>query len=142
MPLILTQDDLLPLVTDFEAMEGAFEAIEEAYREFHQTGGRTIDTIGLPVTGPQRAVRVCPGVAGSGISLRTYPVQGRDEFPDSSVNVLIDAESGRLLAVMAGEDINLFRTAVGWLRAASRRAIPSGLRSSAVAARRAASFQR
>jgi alanine dehydrogenase len=110
MPLLLTQDDLRPLVVDPDGMEGAFAAVEEAYCEYQRGESRLIDTVGLALTGAQRQLRLCPGVAGAGVSLRTYPVAERDAFPDSSVNALFDPASGRLLALMAGDEINMFRT--------------------------------
>ncbi len=111
MPLLLTEDDLRPLVTSPDAMEGAFAAIEAAYREYQNGQSRPVDTVGLPLTGAQRSLRICPGFAGGGVSVRTYPTLERDAFPDSSVNVLFDPEHGRLLALMAGDELNGFRTA-------------------------------
>ncbi len=131
MPLLLTEADLQPLVTSFDAMEGAFEAIEAAYREYQEGQTRPIDTVGLPLTGAQRSLRICPGVAGAGVSIRTYPTLERDEFPDSSVNVLFDPNHGRLLAIMAGDELNGFRTAApGGL--AARLLAPDGARSLAM----------
>jgi alanine dehydrogenase len=111
MPLLLNADDLRPLLTDSDAIEDSLAAIENAYREFHRGESRLFSTFGLELTGRQRSLRVCPGVAGAGVSLRTYPTLERDEFPDTAVNLLFDSANGRLLAVMAGDDINLFRTA-------------------------------
>lgn len=92
-------------------MKGAFAAIEAAYREHKGGQIRPVDTVGLPLTGAQRSLRVCPGYAGGGISVRTYPTLERDAVPDSSVNVLFDPDHGRLLALMAGDELNGFRTA-------------------------------
>ena len=131
MPLLLTEDDLRPLVTSSDAMEGAFEAVEAAYREYQDRQTRPIDTVGLPLTGAQRSLRVCPGVAGAGVSIRTYPTLEREEFPDSSVNLLFDADHGRLLAIMAGDELNGFRTAApGGL--AARLLAPDGVRTLAM----------
>ncbi len=131
MPLLLTEDDLRPLVTSSDAMEGAFAAVEAAYREYQEAQIRPVDTFGLPLTGAQRSLRICPGVAGAGISVRTYPTLRREEYPDSSVNLLFDADHGRLLAIMAGDELNGFRTAApGGL--AARLLAPDGARTLAV----------
>jgi ornithine cyclodeaminase/alanine dehydrogenase-like protein (mu-crystallin family) len=111
LPLLLTQEDLRSLVADSDAIEGAFAAVEEAYREYQRGQTRLVETVGLALTGAQRQLRLCPGVAGAGVSIRTYPVAERDAFPDTSVNALFDPASGRLLALMAGDEINMFRTA-------------------------------
>jgi ornithine cyclodeaminase len=111
MPLLLTQDDLRPLIADAEAMEHAFAAVETAYGEYQRGQTLLVETVGLALTGAQRQLRLCPGIAGTGVSVRTYPVAERDAFSDTSVNALFDPASGRLLALMAGDEINMFRTA-------------------------------
>lgn len=131
MPLLLTREDLWPLVRDPSAMAGAFAAVEQAYREAQRAETRHVESLGLPLTGPQRSLRICPGFAGCGVSIRTYPTHARDARPDSSVNLLFDRESGQLLALMAGEDLNMFRTAAPG-GVAARRLAPAGARTLAV----------
>jgi ornithine cyclodeaminase/alanine dehydrogenase-like protein (mu-crystallin family) len=61
-----------------------------------------------------------------GVSLRTYPNQMR-EHPDSHVSVLFDPTDGRLLALIAGDELNMLRTAIP-VGAAARRLASSGAR--------------
>lgn len=120
MPLILTQNDLRPLLNDSAAMDDAFTAIETGFSEFEAGQAPRFPTEKLPVGGPQRSLRL--NMASSptfGVSLRTYPNQQRTN-PDSHVNVLFDPEDGRLLAIISGDDLNMLRTAIP-VGAATRR---------------------
>ena len=127
MPLILTQSDLRPLFNDSAAMDDAFAAIETGFREFEDGKAPRFPTEELPVSGPQRSVRLNMASSPSfGVSLRTYPNQQRTN-PDSHVNVLFDPEDGRLLAIISGDELNMLRTAIP-VGAAARRLARDGAR--------------
>src|SRR5207249_4639795 len=104
MPLLLTQDDLAPLTRDPKAWHLAFDAVEAAYREHQDGATKHVETFAMPLTGLQRSLRVCPGYASGGASLRTYPTIGRG-VPDSAPNLLFDPADGRLLALLAGDEL-------------------------------------
>jgi alanine dehydrogenase len=127
LPLILTQADLRPLFNDSAAMDDAFAAIEHGFREYEEGKAPRFPTEELPVTGPQRSVRL--NIASSptfGVSLRTYPNQQRTN-PDSHVNLLFSPEDGRLQAIISGDDLNMLRTAIP-VGAAARRLAKEGAR--------------
>ena len=108
-------------------MDDAFAAIETSFREYEEGKAPRFPTEELPVSGPQRSVRL--NMASSptfGVSLRTYPNQQRTN-PDSHANVLLDPEDGRLLAIMSGDDLNVLRTAIP-VGAAARRLARDGAR--------------
>lgn len=124
MSLILTTSDLRPLFSDADAMDQAFAALETGFREYEEGKAPRFPTEELPVTGPQRSVRLNMASSPSfGVSLRTYPNQLRVN-PDSHVNVLFDAADGRLLAVISGDELNMLRTAIPVGLAARRLARP------------------
>lgn len=113
MPLLLTQDDLRPLTTDASLTEGAFQAVEAAFIEYQQGAAQHYAGLDLPLSGDQGSLRILPGATpANGASLRFYPMAARSENPDSYVNLLFDGSNGQLMAVISGDDLNLFRTAV------------------------------
>lgn len=113
MPLLLTQEDLRPLVSDPGAAEGAFQAVEAAYREYQLGAAKHYAGVSLPLSGEQGSLRILPGATpATGASVRFYPMASRSDNPDSAVNLLFDGHDGHLLAMLSGDDLNLFRTAV------------------------------
>lgn len=113
MSLLLTQNDLRPLMSDPIATEGAFQAVEAAYREYQQGAAKHYPGMDLPLSGEQGSLRILPGATlATGASLRFYPMASRSENPDSAVNLLFDGTNGQLLAMLSGDDLNLFRTGV------------------------------
>ncbi len=113
MVLLLTQADIRPLAEDSSHLEGAFKAIEDSFREHLRGQASLYAGSDLPLTGPQRTLRVLPsGSPANGAGLRLNPLVGRLDNPDSFVNLLFDGSNGQLLCLMAGDDINVVRTAV------------------------------
>src|SRR5947199_9178169 len=113
MVLLLTREDLRPLTEDPSHLDGAFRAIEESFRE-HLRGEASLHVgMEVPVTGPQRAIRFLPSASPTnGAGLRLNPLVGRLDNPDSFVNLLFDGSNGQLIALMAGEAVNILRTGV------------------------------
>jgi alanine dehydrogenase len=113
MVLLLTRDDLRPLTEDPAHLDGAFQAIEESFREHLRGEASLHGVMEVPVTGPQRAIRFLPSASPeNGAGLRLNPLVGRQDNPDSFVNLYFDGSNGRLVALMAGDDINILRTGV------------------------------
>jgi ornithine cyclodeaminase/alanine dehydrogenase-like protein (mu-crystallin family) len=113
MVLLLTRDDLRPLWEDSSHLDGAFQAVEDCLREHYRGEASLYAGSELPLTGPQKALRILPsGSPTNGAGLRLNPLVGRLDNPDSFANLLFDGSNGRLLCLMAGDDINIIRTAV------------------------------
>lgn len=113
MALLLTRNDLHPLLQDPESLEGAFKAIEGAFCEPRQGEDRPTRGLDLPLTGEQQSLLVLPGVSpANGVTLRLYPARGRGQNPDSYVNLLFNGRNGQLLALMSGDELNVLRTGV------------------------------
>lgn len=124
MPLILTQTDLAPLFNDDAAMDEAFEAIEAGFLEHEAGTAPRLPAEDLPLTGPQRSIRLNKGASPTfGVSLRTYPNQLRTNA-NSHVNLLFDPSNGQLQAIIAGDELNMLRTAIPAGVAARRLARP------------------
>src|SRR3954454_3406691 len=106
MVLLLTRADLRPLAEDSRHLDGAFAAIEGSYRE-HLLGDASLFAgSDLPLTGPQRSLRILPsGSPANGAALRLNPLVGRLDNPDSFVNLLFDGANGQLLALRAAATV-------------------------------------
>jgi alanine dehydrogenase len=113
MVLLLSRDDVRPLMADGAAIEAAFSQVEDAFIELQREEASLQGLVMLPLRG-QRALRLQPGgTPANGASIRVYPAfAGGGEQRDAYANLLFDAESGQLLALIAGDDLNVFRTAV------------------------------
>src|SRR5581483_6338881 len=113
MVLLLTQADLRPLADDSPLLDGAFQAIERALVE-HLHGEATLYAgTDLPLSGPQRSLRVLRSASPTnGDRIGFSPLVGRGDQPDSYVHVLFDGPNGQLLALIAGDDLTIMRTAV------------------------------
>ncbi len=109
MALILSGKDLEPLFTDPASMDSLRETIEEVLRA-HQRGEITCQGgFPLPMADGKRNLRiVTASLPSAGELLRIVP-QFRGA-KDSHLNLLFDAQSGDLLAVMAGGELSVWRT--------------------------------
>ncbi|MBI4529137.1 MAG: ornithine cyclodeaminase family protein [Deltaproteobacteria bacterium] len=109
MALILSEKDLEPLFSDPASMDSLRGTIEEVLRarqrgEITSQGGYP-----LPMADGKRNFRlVTASLPGAGELLRVVP-QFRGS-KDSHLNLLFDAQNGDLLAVMAGGELNVWRT--------------------------------
>lgn len=113
MPILLTRDDLRPLLEDPRCFEAAFAAIERAFQEHRQRGGPATPQLALPLRGGSAAVRLVVATSpAAGVTLRA--TSGGPGVPsvDTAAIFLFDPETGQLLALMAGDDLGVFRTAV------------------------------
>lgn len=112
MALLLTRDDLRPLLDDRDSMDDAFERIDIGFREHEEGTAPRVPTVELPLTGPQRTIRLNVGASPTfGASIRTYPSLVRTN-PDSHVNLLFAPDNGQLQAIISGDDLNMLRTAI------------------------------
>jgi alanine dehydrogenase len=125
MPLLITQNDLRPMLADPAAMDTAFKLFEATFLEYD--GGKPFRTpnVELPVAGAQKGVQLNLSSSTTfGVAIRAYPAQER-VHPDSHVNLLFDKDRGQLLAMIDGEDMHALRTAIPvgvaarWLQPAS-----------------------
>ncbi|HZT07767.1 MAG TPA: ornithine cyclodeaminase family protein [Chloroflexota bacterium] len=110
--MLLTQADLRPLAELSSELDGAFAAIQEAFLEHQRGEAKLYAGTELPLTGEQRSLRVLPSASpANGAGVRFNPLVGRLDNPDSFVNLLFDGANGQLLALIAGDDLNVVRTA-------------------------------
>jgi len=128
MPLLLSQDDLRPLIERSELLAGAFEAIEAAVLQ-HQRGESGRAGIVIHPLDAEHSVILYSTSSTEGMSVRAYPNVGFvQDVPDSHVWLLFDGRTGGLLAVLACDELNALRTAVP-AGLAARYLAPSGARS-------------
>lgn len=109
MPLILSGKDLEPLLSDPASMDSLRETIEEVLRAHQRGEVASQGGFSLPMADGKRSFRVITAsLPGAGEVLRINP-----QFlgaKDTHCNVLFDAQSGELLAVIAGDELNIWRT--------------------------------
>lgn len=126
MPLLLTQNDLQPLVGNPDALEDAFKMFESVFLEMDDPRNRfRTPNVELPVAGPQHAVQV--NLSSSpmfGAAIRAFPLSAR-VHPDSHVNLLFDPDDAKLLAIIAGDDVHVYRTSIP-VGIAARHLAPAG----------------
>jgi alanine dehydrogenase len=111
VPLLLTQADLRPLVEDLSNLEGAFQAIETAVLEQAHGRGGHVGQVTLPF-GTEGTFTVYSTAAEPGAAVRIFPTVGGLAAPDMHLMVLIDSATGRIRALLAGDDLNVLRTSV------------------------------
>ncbi len=113
MALLLTRDDLRTLLDDPEQLDSAFAAIEDSFREHRASGGKPTPQLALPLKEGRGAVRLVTAASPThGVTLRAAS-SGPGASPiDAYVVMLFDSQNGQLVAVMAGNDLNVYRTAV------------------------------
>lgn len=109
MPLILGAKDLEPLLSNPTSMDSLRETIEEVLRAHQRGEVASQGGFSLPMADGKRNFRVITAsLPGAGEVLRINPqFQGAK---DTHCNVLFDAQSGELLAVIAGDELNVWRT--------------------------------
>lgn len=109
MALLLTEKDLAPLFSNPASMEGLLETIEEVLR-VHQRGEITGQGgFPLPMADGKRNFRIITAsLPGAGELVRVNP-QFRGA-KDANLILLFDAQSGGLLALMPGSELNVWRT--------------------------------
>jgi ornithine cyclodeaminase/alanine dehydrogenase-like protein (mu-crystallin family) len=108
---LLTQADLRPLVEDRSHLEGAFQAIEAAVLEQAHGRGGHVGQVTLPF-GEEGVFTVYSTAAAPGAAVRIFPAVGGLAAADMQLMVLIDYATGRIRALLAGDDLNVLRTSV------------------------------
>ena len=113
MTLLITQNDLQPLVGNADALEEAFRLFESVFLEMDDAKNRfRTPNVELPVRGSQQAVQVNLSSSPTfGAAIRAFPLSARVN-PDSHVNLLFDKDDARLLAIIAGDDVHVYRTSI------------------------------
>jgi alanine dehydrogenase len=113
MALLLTRDDLRTLLEDPAQLDSAFAAIEDAFHEHRASGGKPTPQLALPLNDGRGAVRVVTAASGTnGVTLRAASGGPGASPIDAYVVMLFDSQNGQLRAVLAGDDLNVYRTAV------------------------------
>lgn len=109
MPLVLSGKNLEPLLTNPTSMDSLRETIEEVLRA-HQRGEiASQGGFSLPMADGKRNFRVITAsLSGAGEVMRINP-QFRGA-KDTHCNLLFDDQSGELLALIAGDELNVWRT--------------------------------
>ncbi|MBV8086857.1 MAG: hypothetical protein JO247_18785 [Chloroflexi bacterium] len=112
MPLLLTQDDLRPLVLDHDLFEGAFKAIEDAVLRQHGGQGGQVAFVRLELA-QGRILADYATSSANGVGIRLFPDAGSASGArNEHVMLLFDQSSGELQAILASDDLNPLRTAV------------------------------
>jgi alanine dehydrogenase len=113
VPLLLTQDDLQPLIQDPDTFEGAFKAIERAVLQHQRGEAGKVAFVQFPLAQPGRVMALYATAPANGASVRVFPEVGSASGAvDEHVMLLLDPNSGKLEAILAGDDLNPLRTAV------------------------------
>jgi ornithine cyclodeaminase/alanine dehydrogenase-like protein (mu-crystallin family) len=108
MALILSGNDLTALFKEAASMDSLLESIEEALHAAGRSTGSTLAGLQLAVGDGQRSLRVSAASASDrAAALRFYTLGGAK---DANFNLLFDGRSGDLLALVAGSELNVWRT--------------------------------
>jgi ornithine cyclodeaminase/alanine dehydrogenase-like protein (mu-crystallin family) len=109
MPILLSENDLAPLLSDPANMDGLLICIEESFRAFNSGAVAGQVRLETSLTDRKKRYRVTtsavPG-AGQGIRISALFRGAKDAY----FIVLFDEASGNLLAMLAGEALNVWRT--------------------------------
>jgi alanine dehydrogenase len=109
MPLILSEKDLAPAFRDASAMDGLLKVIEEALSAHSRDQVRGQVRIETSLTDPKRKFRIMTAaVPGAGQNMRINALFKGAK--DAYFHLLFDDESGDLLAIVAGNRLNAWRT--------------------------------
>ena len=110
MPLILSEQDLKPLYNDPASMDALQARIEQAQLAYHGGNIPSQHHLQMPLLAPDRQLRILAAtLSEAGEVVRVNP-QYRG-VRDRHMNFLFDGQGGDLLAVIAGGELNVWRTA-------------------------------
>lgn len=114
MPLLLTQDDLRPLVEHPHFFTEVFQVIRDALlRQRSDTLGH-LSWLAFPLGDEKRRFNInALATPEQGTSIRVFPVSGGSIHParNGHFALLIDPQDGQLLALLATDDLSPLRTA-------------------------------
>jgi ornithine cyclodeaminase/alanine dehydrogenase-like protein (mu-crystallin family) len=109
MPLILSEKDLAPAYRDPSAMDGLLKVIEESLTAHSRDEVRGQVRVETSLTDPKRKFRIMTAaVPGAGQAMRINALFKGAK--DAYFHLLFDDESGDLLAMVAGGELNVWRT--------------------------------
>lgn len=112
MALLLTQDDVRPLLHDRAQLDAALEAIERSVLQHDEGSSGAVAWVDLPGQESGGVKSLYIGSQALGDTLRLFPAPGTKSGPDANVMLLVDAHTGGLLALLAGDDLNALRTSL------------------------------
>jgi alanine dehydrogenase len=111
MALLLTQDDLRPMVDDPAQIRVAIHAIEEATLAQARGDAGHATYLQFPLMGgPGMDVYSTSGPVGA--TVRIFPQRVGGSLADGHVMLLLDEADGHLLALLSGDDLNALRTSL------------------------------
>ncbi|HLJ33467.1 MAG TPA: hypothetical protein VKU38_07450 [Ktedonobacteraceae bacterium] len=113
MPLLLTQDDLRPLLEWARFPQGVFQVIQDALLQQQSANLGYLSWLAFPLGTEERRFNInALATPADGTSIRIFPVSGGDIHPphDGYFALLIDNQDGQLQALMATDDLSPLRT--------------------------------
>lgn len=113
MPLLLTQDDLRPLTEGKSFFTDVFAVIRDALLQQQSNALGYMSWLAFPLGEVGRRFNInALSTSNNGTSIRIYPVSGGDIHPAENgyFALLIDNCDGRLLALLALDDLSPLRT--------------------------------
>lgn len=113
MPLLITQDDLRPLIEGAHFFQDVFQVIRDALLNTPTSDLGYLSWLAFPLGEEGRHFNInVLTTPTAGTSLRIFPVSGGNIHPsrDGYFALLIDNQDGRLQALMAIDDISPLRT--------------------------------
>lgn len=109
MALLLKGEDLRILFEDPSSMDSLLEIITEAFRSHQKGEGINHPDFQLPLEDRKRTLRFLSAtVPGCGVGVRSFPLFSGAR--DASFILLYDGDSGRLQSLVAGAELNVWRT--------------------------------
>lgn len=127
MALLLTQNDLKPMVDDPAQIRLAIRAIEESTLQQARGDAGHATYLQFPLTGgPRMDVYSTSGPGGG--TMRIFPQRIKENIADSHVMLLLDPIDGHLLALLSGDDLNALRTSLPAVVGAKHLAAPGATR--------------
>lgn len=106
MPVLLTQDDLRPLLTDATLLERGFRAVEGAIVD-HQEGRS-----GFVSYSQFGALCLYSTAPLGGAVVRVFATPGAPNARNAQLMLLFDDSTGELRAIVSGDEFNTARTAL------------------------------
>lgn len=111
MALLLTENDLKPMVDDPAQIRLAIRAIEEATLQQARGDAGHATYLQFPLAaGPGMDVYSTSGPGGG--TVRIFPQRTSGNIADGHVMLLLDPADGHLLALLSGDDLNALRTSL------------------------------
>jgi len=112
VPLLLNRAELAPLVDDPERIEEMIQATQAMLTACHEGVPSGVSFTGLALEGGNSLASFACSVPGRAVTVRLFPSPAnRGDASDAWLWMLLDSGSGALKAILAGDDLNPFRTA-------------------------------